>query len=296
MKPQEIASQIIPQTPKEMLVFYSKKQQVEENVGYSPSARKPKLVVQAWKELYPVTIQKIRALSVEEIAVAHERNYVKGILSGKIKNGFGNKSLKVAKSLQWTTGSFVCAALHAYVNKCNTFSPTSGFHHAGYNYANGFCTFCGLTIAAILLKKIHKARHIGILDLDSHEGDGTANTIRKTNSESFISHYSLGYYEIQKHNNNEWLENVPNLLKQHFAKCDIVLYQAGVDCHEDDPDVHSGHFTSEQIYLRDKLVYETFRELNIPVVTNLAGGYQKPLQKVIDLHVLTAKAFQDVYS
>lgn len=277
-----------------MLVFYNKKQQVDEDVGYSPSAKKSKLVVQAWKKLgYPITIKKIRALSLDELALAHDRNYVKGILSGKIKNGFDNKSLKVAKSLQWTTGSFVCAAIHAHLHKENTFSPTSGFHHASYSYADGFCTFSGLTIAAIILHKQHKAKNIGILDLDSHAGDGTENTISKTNSESFIAHYSLGYHDIQKDNNSQWLEDLPNLIKQNFSSCDVLLYQAGVDCHEDDPEVYSGHFTSEQIYLRDKLVYSTCRKLNIPVVTNLAGGYQKPIQKIIDLHSLTAKAFQD---
>lgn len=279
---------------KEMLVFYNKKQHVNEKVIYSPSAKKSKLVVHAWKQLgYPVVIKKIRALSIEEIAVAHDQNYVKGILNGKIKNGFGNKSLNVAKSLQWTTGSFLSAAIHAYLHKCNTFSPTSGFHHAGYNYANGFCTFSGLTIAAILLKKQYKAQHIGILDLDSHAGDGTEHIIHKTKSEDFVSHYSLGYDDIQKHNNVEWLENLPNLIRQYFTDCDILFYQAGADCHENDPEVYSGHFTTEQMYMRDKLVYSTCQELNIPVVTNLAGGYQKPVQKIIDLHNLTAKAFQD---
>ncbi|MCH2043921.1 MAG: hypothetical protein MK212_07230 [Saprospiraceae bacterium] len=282
------------QNLKEMLVFYNKKQCSNENVGYSPSAKKPKLVVQAWKQSgYPVNIQKIRALSVEEISVAHDKNYVKGILGGKIKNGFGNKSLPVAKSLQWTTGSFLAAAVYAYRQKVSTFSPTSGFHHAGYSYANGFCTFNGLMIAAILLKKQHKAKQIGILDLDSHAGDGTANTIAKTNSGDFVRHYSLGEQEIQKHNNVEWLEHLPNLIRENFDGSDVLFYQAGVDCHEDDPEVYAGHFTTEQLYTRDKLVYTTCKELNIPVVTNLAGGYQKPLQKVIDLHNLTAKAFQD---
>lgn len=278
----------------ELLVFYNKSQCVNEDMGYSPSAKKPKLVVQAWKQLdFPITIHKIRALSMEEISVAHDRDYVRGILSGKLNNGFDNKSLDIAKSLQWTTGSFFCAAAHAYVHKCSTFSPTSGFHHAGYNFANGFCTFNGLMIAALLLKKLHKVQRIGILDLDSHAGDGTEHILDKTNSGDFIAHYSLGYQDVQKHNNVEWLANLPHLIRQNFSDCSILLYQAGVDCHEEDPEVYSGHFSSEQIYTRDKLVYSTCRALKIPVVTNLAGGYQRPIQKIIDLHNLTAMAFQD---
>ncbi len=275
-----------------MLVFYNKNQTVTEDVGYSPSAKKPMLVIQAWKQLpYPIDIHKIRALTLEEIAVAHDINYVRGILNGKLENGFGNKSLNVAKSLLWTTGSFFCAAAHAYQHGCSTFSPTSGFHHAGYNYANGFCTFNGLAIAAILLKKQYKASRIGILDLDSHAGDGTEHIISKTNISDLLAHYSLGYHDVQKNNNAEWLEHLPELIKQQFADCEVLFYQAGVDCHEDDPELYAGHFTAEQLYLRDKIVYTTCRELNIPVVTNLAGGYQRPIQKIIDLHNLTAKAF-----
>lgn len=283
------------QVLKEMLVFYNKNQCVNEDVGYSPSARKPKLVVEGWRQLgYPITIKKIRALSVDEIAVAHDKDYVKGILTGKLKNGFDNKSLNVAKSLPWTTGSFFCAAAHAYAHQVNTFSPTSGFHHAGYNHAKGFCTFNGLAIAAILLKTQYKAKRIGILDLDAHAGDGTEDIIHKTKSGDFISHYSLGNYDIAKHNNIEWLRDLPALIKENFADCDILLYQAGVDCHEHDPLAQTGHFTTEQIYIRDKLVYATCSALRIPVVTNLAGGYQNSIQKVIDLHNLTAKAFQDI--
>lgn len=283
------------QEPKELLVFYHKKQSVTEKIGYSPSAKKPKLVVQAWKQLgYPVQLMKTRALSIEEIAVAHDKDYVKGILSGKLKNGFGNKSLSVAKSLPWTTGSFFSAAVHAYQNRVCTFSPTSGFHHAGYNYSKGFCTFNGLAIAALLLKKYHKAQKIGILDLDAHSGDGTDQILYKTNSTTFIQHYSLGEHEVRKHNNVEWLEQLPTLIEQYFADCEVLFYQAGVDCHENDPEVHSGHFTTEQLCTRDQLVYATCKSLNLPVVTNLAGGYQKPLQKVIDLHGLTARAFWEV--
>lgn len=284
-------------TSKEMLVFYNKKQSINEYVDYSPSAKKPKLVVQAWKQHgHALTIQKIRALSIEEIAMAHDINYVRGIMNGKIKNGFGNKSLNIAKSLQWTTGSFLSAAIYAYQHKCNTFSPTSGFHHAGYNYANGFCTFNGLMIAALMLKKRYKANHIGILDLDSHYGDGTMNIIHKTNSEDFISHYSLGDHDVMKHNNSEWLERLPDTIRKYFSNCDILFYQAGADCHENDPEVHSGHFTTKQMYLRDYVVYSTCSALQIPVVTNLAGGYQKPFEKVINLHCETAKAFQDSHS
>ncbi|HAS43982.1 MAG TPA: histone deacetylase [Microscillaceae bacterium] len=277
-----------------MKVFYNKQQTVESMVGDSPSARKPKLVLQAWKKLgYPVEIMKVRPLTVDELCLAHDPSYVRGILRGNIKNGFDNKSKDVAKSLLWTTGSFASAAAHAYQHCESTFSPTSGFHHACYDQAAGFCTFSGLTIAAILLKKRFGAKKIGILDLDSHSGDGTDQTLYKTGHEELVEHYSLGYEEVNIYNNEQWLTDLPDLIRQRFSDCEVLFYQAGVDCHIDDPQVDSGHFTTEQMAERERMVYTTCRALELPVVTNLAGGYQKPIEKVVQLHNLTAIAFHE---
>lgn len=275
-----------------MKVFYNKQQIVQAFIRESPSAGKPKLVVQSWKKLgYPIEMMKVRPLSVDELSLAHDPSYVRGILNGRIKNGFGNKSEEVAKSLRWTTGSFASAAAHAHQHRESTFSPTSGFHHACYDQAAGFCTFSGLTIAAILLKKRFGAKKIGILDLDSHSGDGTEQTLHKTGNEDLVEHYSLGYNDVNPSNNQQWLTDLPDLIRNRFAECEVLFYQAGVDCHIDDPNVDSGHFTTEQIAERDRIMYATCRELDLPVVTNLAGGYQKPVSKVVALHDLVALGF-----
>lgn len=278
-----------------MKIFYNKQQTAKSLVRDSPSAEKPKLVLQSWKKLnYPIEMMKVRPLTIDELCLAHDPSYVRGILNGRIKNGFENKSIEIAKSLLWTTGSFASAATHAHQHRESTFSPTSGFHHAYYDQAAGFCTFSGLTIAAILLKKRFGAKKIGILDLDSHSGDGTEQTLRKTGNESLVEHYSLGYNNVDIYNNEQWLTDLPNLIRERFSDCEVLFYQAGVDCHIDDPYVDRGHFTTEQIAEREKIVYTTCRELGLPVVTNLAGGYQKPIQKVLHLHDLTAIAFNEV--
>ncbi|WP_291726723.1 histone deacetylase [Bernardetia sp.] len=281
--------------PSNMKVFYNKQQTVSSFIKNSPSAAKPKLVVQSWKNLgYPVEIMKVRPSSVDELCLAHNPSYVRGILKGQIKNGFDNKNKEIAKSLLWTTGSFVSAATYAYQHRESTFSPTSGFHHAHYDQAAGFCTFSGLTIAAILLNQRFGAKKIGILDLDSHSGDGTDQTLYKTGHENLVAHYSLGYHDVTIYNNEEWLNRLSDLICERFSTCEILFYQAGVDCHIDDPEVDRGQFTTEQIALRDKIVYKTCKELGLPVVTNLAGGYQKPIEKVVELHNLAAIAFNEV--
>ncbi len=275
-----------------MLVFYNKSQQVNQFQDDSPSARKPKLVLDSWRKLgVEVDRQKVRPLAIDELCLAHDRSYVRGVLAGRTKNGFGNTSGEVTKSLPWTTGSFVSAAIHAMRHRECTFSPTSGFHHAGYNHASGFCTFSGLTIAAITLLAKHSATRIGILDLDSHAGDGTDETLARTQFADSVEHYSLGYDNVNPSNNERWLNELPTLIRGRFADCDVLLYQAGVDCHIDDPYLDRGGFTTHQIQLREELVFSTCAEFELPVVTNLAGGYQTPIEKVLKLHDLTALAF-----
>ena len=274
-----------------MLVFYNKSQQVDGMHHLSPSIGKPKMVLQSWSNLgMKIERGRVRPLSVEQLSLAHQKSYVQGVLSGRIENGFGNTDRQIAASLPWTTGSFVSAATYAMKNRICTYSPTSGFHHACYAHAAGYCTFSGLSIAAIILLTQHAAKRVGILDLDSHSGDGTDDTLAKAGYADRVEHYSLGYYKIDQSNNQTWIEDLPGLIRERFSDCDILFYQSGVDCHIDDPLVESGEFSTEQIQRREEIVFTTCREMGLPVVTNLAGGYQKPIDKVLKLHDFTALA------
>jgi acetoin utilization deacetylase AcuC-like enzyme len=278
-----------------MKVFYDERQQVSDNESRSPSAGKPKLVLESWQDNYDVEIMPVTPLTEEQIRLAHNAQYVRGILDCTTKNGFDNTLKSVADSLPWTTGSFASAAIHALEKKECTFSPTSGFHHACYDNAMGFCTFSGLTITAILLNLDYGANRVGIVDLDSHYGNGTVDTIKRTSSGGFTAHYTLGGDRVRKSNNKRWLENFPKFLRSSFLDCDIILYQAGADCHENDPFVDQGHFSDEQIHQRDRIMYEFSKEAGVPIVANLAGGYQEPVEKVIKLHNYLAQAYNEVF-
>ncbi len=72
-----------------------------------------------------------------------------------------------------------------------------------------------------------------------------------------------------------------------FDAFDVILYQAGADVHLDDP--LGGVLTTEQMIERDQIVFEAARAREIPIAWNLAGGYQSPLSKVVELHVNTMR-------
>jgi acetoin utilization deacetylase AcuC-like enzyme len=268
-----------------MKTFYRDEMNVDYLDSFSPSAGKPKQFVEYLKRrgIEMELIRDFLPMLEKDLAIAHDEGYVKDVLNLKVSNGFGDKSWKVAESLPYTTGSFFAAAEYAVKNRVNTFSPTSGFHHARYFRGGEFCTFNGLMIAALKLKASSLVNTLGIIDCDQHYGNGTDDIIRRKNA-TWIKHYSFGELGIEPKTSKPWLLDFENKLKG-FSQCDVIFYHAGADPHLEDP--LGGTLSTGQLEKRDEIVFKTFYEMKIPVVWNLAGGYQTPLQKVLDLHKTT---------
>ena len=285
-------------------VFYNPRQSAPSD-SYSPSAGKPQMVIADWLEQFRDRMEVVAsdAVSRDTLALAHTRPYVDGVLDLKLKNGFGDKSAKTAASLPYTTGSILAAATHVLMNRGKPHpefkvacSPTSGFHHAGYDQGGGYCTFNGLVVTAQALHALGLAERVAILDFDQHYGDGTDEIIRRLEL-PHIFHITAG----------NGYEQDPTLIPRLKAEVkswidgpmpvDIVLYQAGADAHVDDP--LGGWLTTEQMTMRDQQVFEACAECGIPVVWNLAGGYQRDqnggIEPVLALHRNTMRVCLDTY-
>jgi len=262
-------------------VFYSPEQTVHENQSFSPSAGKPVHVVRSWLDQgFPISLHNVVPLRASQIALAHDAAFVRAVLKCETANGFGNRSPEVAKAVRYTTGSMVGAALHVFKHGGVAVSPTSGFHHATWNHAGAFCTFNGLMIAVQALR-LQGAKKVGILDCDAHFGNGQEDIIKKLGLEDSVRHWTFGGENITKSTAEEWLKEFPKIVSR-FQDCDVLLYQAGADPHVNDP--LGGTLTSEQMRRRDRIVFEVCKRLEIAVAWNLAGGYQEPLRKVLDIH------------
>ena len=249
-------------------------------------------VLKSWQDLgLPIEVVPFKPCSLAQISLAHSTEYVRGVMSLERTNGFGNSLTEVRDSLPYTTGSLVHAALHSYKTGEPTASLTSGFHHAAFNSGGAFCTFNGLIIAAQVLR-LRGAKNVGIIDLDMHYGNGTDDIIKRLDLD-YVRHYTFGGEHITSENAEEWLKELPKIVCK-FQDCDVLLFQAGADPHINDP--LGGVLTSEQMKRRDEIVFRVAKQLNIPVVFNLAGGYQEPLRKVLDIHDATAVACIEVYN
>jgi acetoin utilization deacetylase AcuC-like enzyme len=205
-------------------------------------------------------------------------------------NGFRGRQKEVADSLPWTCGSLLSAARGALNNGLVACSPTSGFHHAGFESGYGYCTFNGLMVAALALKAEGKVRRVGILDCDQHFGDGTAEIMAALNID-WIRHVSQEHWNPEEA--GPFIASLPEVVRS-FAGCDLLNYQAGADQHIKDP--LGGFLTTAELAERDRIVFSMAKTIDVPVVWNLAGGYQEPLSHVLEIHRNTMAACVEQYA
>lgn len=249
--------------------------------GYSPSAAKPAAVMAAWRSRWPgLDVRMPSPATRKDFYRAHARRYVDEVLDCRTSNGFGTRSSKVSASLAYTTGALLTAARWALADGVAVAAPVSGFHHAHWDQGHGFCTFNGLVVTALALQAERPGLRIGILDYDYHYGDGTAQILAQLNVRDVV-HITAGAEWTEPEQANAFLANIPSDLSR-FAGCDVVLYQAGADPHIDDP--LGGFLTTAQLAQRDWHVFSGLVERGMPVAWDLAGGYQRPLSKVITIH------------
>lgn len=177
-----------------------------------------------------------------------------------------------------------------------------GFHHAVYDFGNAFCTFNGLALIAML----YPDKKIFVLDCDQHGGNGTAEyTQRYENLYNYsVCGLPFGCMQLERstihqiHPRTGNFEDYMHCVAEGLKKAqewgaDLIIYQAGADCHQKDP-FGSSWMTSEMMCERDLTVFREIKQLGIPLLFVLAGGYQA-LETLIPLHVNTFKAVNMVY-
>ncbi len=268
-----------------MIPVYYTPEMVAESECFSPSAAKPAKVVGSWQSQFPIEYHVPTPATREDFYRAHDPAWVDKVLAGEVDNGFSNRSLEVAASLPWTSGAMLSGARHALRTGKAVAAPCSGFHHAEYAHPMGYCTFNGLMVTACALKA-EGVQKVGILDLDMHYGNGTDHIIEKLDAAAWCIHRTAGQtidYPTQvEHFFNEWL---PEALAA-VSECDIVLFQAGADPHIMDP--YGGWMETDEMRRRDAIVFDFLAAKGVPVVWNLAGGYQvKPdgsIPAVLEIH------------
>jgi acetoin utilization deacetylase AcuC-like enzyme len=188
---------------------------------------------------------------------------------------------------------------------CNT---AGGTHHAFPNYGSGFCIFNDLAIAARVVQTLGLAQQILIVDLDVHQGDGTALIFQDDPSVfTFSMHCDINFPSTKQISDldvplpvgmedDAYLQTLakylPDLLTQ--VQPDLVLYDAGVDPHLGDR-LGKLALTDTGLYRREMQVLTTCLAQGYPVACVIGGGYADDMPALVYRHSLLHRAASEVY-
>lgn len=177
-------------------------------------------------------------------------------------------------AIQYSAASMVAAVSAALESGC-AFSPTAGFHHAHWARPGPLCLLNALPLAACHALFDSSIRRVLILDCDFHRGNGTEDILARLNDDR-IAHKSFGYKFTRPEQAQAYVEEIARISQSiQEAEFDLVIYQAGMDVLLGDP-AGGGILSLDEARARDRLVFSACRRSRVPIVWNLAGGYQRP--------------------
>ncbi|SNR60623.1 histone deacetylase family protein [Hymenobacter mucosus] len=187
-------------------------------------------------------------------------------------------------------------------------SLAGGTHHAFRDRGEGFCVLNDIAIAAAHLLHHHLVRQVLVVDLDVHQGDGTASIFRQEPRVFTFSMHAGANYPLRKEQSDldvplavgtddatylQTLHRVlPALLEQ--VQPDFIFFQAGVDVLATDK-LGKLALTQAGCRQRDEFVLGLCRQHQIPVAVSMGGGYSEQLRDIVDAHCNTFQVAYNVF-
>ena len=235
------------------------------------------------------------------VKLAHDATYVDQVFAFNVPQaiqklvGFDMTKKAIIRAQCATTGTVIAAqmALESGV-ACNT---AGGSHHAGPQHGAGFCTFNDVAVAAHVLLADGVIKNALVVDLDVHQGDGTAAIFEQDDRVFTMSLHADKNYPHPKQKSDldvpladgaedhVYLKKLALALEQirNRVQPDIVFYNAGVDVHKDDK-LGRLALTDFGIEQRDRMVISHFRARGIPICGVIGGGYSDDIQILAERH------------
>lgn len=197
------------------------------------------------------------------------------------------------------------AALYALENGC-AFNVAGGTHHAGYDWGEGFCVLNDQAIAATYMVQKGLASQVLMIDLDVHQGNGTANIFEDNEQVYTFSMHGEKNFPFRKERSDldiglvdgltdaAYLRQLEGVLERLFdeVKPDFVFYLSGVDVLDTDK-LGKLALSMRGCKERDKLVFAQCKRRGLPVQVSMGGGYSADIRHIVDAHCQTYQVAVD---
>ena len=277
--------------------------------GIDERSRFPKERYKLTKKILDKSKSNIRFIkpimaAIEDIYIAHEKEYVDSFIAGRLSNkekreiGLQPWNDQIVNRTRYIMGGSLGALKSAINSNGIAGNMAGGTHHAYHSKGSGYCIFNDLAICARVAKRDYKTvNNVLIIDLDVHQGDGTASIFSNDNSVFTFSMHCESNFPLKKMvsdldiplkkgmRDEEYLNILnANLDRLSQIPSDIIFFQAGVDVLDSDG---LGYLSISKSGLikRNKMVLDFAKRQNLPLVIFMGGGYSKPIEHTVDAFV-----------
>ncbi len=257
------------------------------------------------------TLIRPELASPEALEIVHSPDYVSRVLTSSLdrkearKIGF-EMTPAIARRACTAVGGTLHAAKFAMAAGAAV-NLAGGSHHAEADSGAGFCVFNDVAVAAEIMLGVEGISRILVIDLDVHQGDGTARIFAGREEVFTLSVHCADNWPIEKPPSDLdvglpqgtpdaiYLTTLRQVLEQAFALAapDFVFYNAGVDPHIDDK-LGKLALSDGGLAARDRQVAEACQARNVPVCGVLGGGYSKDPMAVAKRHLILVEAFDSL--
>ncbi len=241
-----------------------------------------------------------------ELALAHHPDYIARASRGELtaaeqrEIGFPWSPEMVERSRR-SSGATIAACRVAF-SEGIAVNLAGGTHHAYADHGAGFCVFNDAAIAARLMQAERRAARVAIVDLDVHQGNGTASILARDDSVFTLSLHGENNYPFEKERSDldvalpdgigdadylQALQEALATLQARFAP-QLLIYLAGADPHEGDR-LGKMKLSLAGLAARDEAVFAHARQHKIPVAVTMAGGYGRDIEQTVAVHIQTIR-------
>ncbi len=288
-----------------MKAFYSDRFVLPLPEGHRFPMRKYRMLCDAVAATLPqVQLDEPPGASDGVLALAHHPQYIHRVSSGALTPqeqraiGFPWSPEMVERSRR-SVGATIAACRAAFDDGVAV-NLAGGTHHAQADRGEGFCVFNDAAIAARLMQAERRASRVAIVDLDVHQGNGTAAILADDDSVFTLSLHGENNYPFAKAcsdldialpdgtDDTPYLAALDNALLQLFNGFapQLIIYLAGADPHEGDR-LGRLKLSREGLLQRDRRVLDAAHARGLPVAIAMAGGYGREIEQTVDIHLQT---------
>ena len=238
------------------------------------------------------------------LALAHHPAYIRAVSSGELtplqqrQVGFPWSEKMVERSRR-SAGATI-AACRAALEEGVAVNLAGGTHHAHAEHGEGFCVFNDAAVASRLMQAERRVRHVAVVDLDVHQGNGTAAILARDDSVFTLSLHGARNYPFEKAESDldvalpdgagddAYLPALEKALEQMFSRFQpqLIIYLAGADPHEGDR-LGRLKLSMAGLAARDHLVLGAAARRGLPVALAMAGGYGRNIADTVAVHLQT---------